>query len=246
MSLPPVKTSEIPVITEQEWKILKEKPIAGVRIIETKYSNKINVITALNKYIEDNNLKEIKDQCGYSVIEPIPIFHTDNEYMMQAILNDDVKLFESIFTHEVQKIMLEPLDFCKYVLHTMEDCINHDAISCLRHAMSNDYTKNRLIYSWLPNATISGYWFKSIARFPVTVNTVFVDSGVLDRMDPLDRNIVYYMITDSAVRCCNTVVFKWCIDTYWKETNRVFKEYGTEPFLNMDNLAAFFELTGNG
>ena len=246
MSLPPVKTSEIPVITEQEWNLLKEKPIVGVSIIETKYSNKINVITSLNKYIKDNNLEEIKDVWGYSIIEPIAIFHTDNEYMMHAILNDNAKLFESIFTHEVQKIMLEPLDFCNYVLHTMDDCINHDAITCLRHVMSNDYTKDRLIYSWLPNATISGYWFKSIARFPVTVNMVFVDSGVLVRMDPLDRNIAYHMITDSAIRCCNTAVFKWCIDTYWKDTNRVFKEYTSEPFLDAEILNAFFELTGNG
>ncbi len=246
MTMPPVEVNRIPVITEQEWNLLKEKPIVGVRIIETKYSNKINVITALNKYIEDNNLEAIKDHWGKSIIKPITIFHTDNEYIMQAILNDDVKLFESLFTHEVQKIMLEPLDFCKYVLHAMDDCINHDAFSCLKHIMSNDYTKDRLRFSWLPNMTVSGYWFKSISRFPVTVKAIFIDSGVLNRMDPLDRDIAYNMITDSAIRCCNTAIFKWCIDAYWKDTNRVFKKYNTEPFLDVEILNAFFELTGNG
>ncbi len=237
------KHFNVPGLTELENAILKEDPLNMISFLQVKYSNNHSVHQQLNQYIDVNSLFSHKDDYGHSIVSTKPFYTTDNEYMILAIETDNVTLFEPIFTHEVQKVILEPLKLQQYVLTTLNDCINHDAYSCIEHITKNDYTKD-LLRLWLINVSLTCYWFPSIARYKRIINLLFIDTGVIDRMEPLEQNILGCMITESAIRTCNTKVFEWCISTFWRTIDYLSSEYAKEPYLNENHLKIYYRLTG--
>lgn len=237
------KHFNIPGLTELENTILRDDPLNMIPFLQVKYSNNRSISQQLNQYIDVNNLSSHKDDYGYSIVSTKPFYDTDNEYTMLAIETDNVTLFEPIFTHEVQKVMLDNLEMQKYVLSTLNDCINHDAYACIAHITKNDYTKDALRL-WLVNISLTRYWFPSIARYGRIINLLFIDTGVINHMEPLERNILGCMITESAIRTCNTKVFEWCISTFWRTIDYLSSEYAKEPYLNENHLKIYYRLTG--
>ena len=233
----------IPEITEEEMSILREDPLNMIPFLQTKYSNNREVQLKLNRFIESTELYKKKDSYGDNIVSTRQFYTTDNEYMIRAIDDDNNVLFESIFTHEVQRISLEPLEFQQYVMDILNDCIDHDAISCIRHILSNDYTCLSII-EWLTNISVLRYWFPSISRHASVINMIFVDTGVIDRMHPLERLILGCMITESAIKMCNTKVFQWCISTFWRTTDYLSSQYAKEPYMNEKHLDIYYKLTG--
>jgi hypothetical protein len=233
---------DINELTDIENTILKEDPIEAIKLLRIKYSNNRIIINKLNEYIHINHLSDKKDEWGKSIITTEEFYETDNEYMILAIAMDNAKLFERIFTHEIQQIMLKPLKLCRYVLKTLNDCIKHDAYSCIKHTMENDYMKDQLT-TWLVNIGISGYWFPSISRHARIINLLFVESNVLDKMEPLDRAIIGSMFTESAICTCNTKIFKWCVFMFYKSIEHLHSEYAVQPYLNESHLKMFYMLT---
>jgi hypothetical protein len=197
----------------------------------------------LNQYIDINNLTKHTNDWGHPIVSKREFYETDNEYMILAIETDNATLFEPIFTHEVQKVMLDSLKMKNYVLSTLNDCINHDAYSCIEHITKNDYTKDNLRL-WLINASLTRYWFPSIARYGRIINLLFINTHVIDHMQPLDSNILGCMITESAIRMCNTKVFEWCISTFWRTIDYLNSEYAREPYLNEKHLEMYRKMTG--
>ncbi len=213
-----------------------------IPFLQVKYSNNRSVHNQLNQYIDVNNLSSHKGDWGRPNVSTTPFYRTDNEYMILAIETDNITLFEPIFTHEVQQTMLEPLKLQQYVLSTLNDCINHDASACIEHITKNDYTKVFLPI-WLTNISLNRYWFPSIARYKRTIDLLFVDTHIIDHMQPLDRTVLGCMITDSAIRTCNTEVFEWCISTFWRTIDYLSSEYAKEPYLNETHLKIYQRLT---
>lgn len=237
------KHFNVPGLTELENAILKEDPLNTVSFLQVKYSNNRSISQQLNQYIDVNNLSFHKDDHGHSIVSTKPFYTTDNEYMILAIETDNVTLFEPIFTHEVQKVMLESLKLQQYVITTLNDCIDHDAYSCIQYITKNDYTKD-LLRQWLVNISLTRYWFPSIARYGRIINLLFINTGVIDHMQPLERNILGCMITESAIRMCNTEVFEWCISTFWRTIDYLNSKYAKEPYLNENHLKIYYRLTG--
>lgn len=236
------KHFDIPGLTTLENTVLKDDPINAVPFLQVKYSNNRVVHQQLNQYIDVNNLSAHKDMWGHSIVTTKPFYYTDNEYMILAIETDNITLFEPIFTHEVQKVMLESRKFRDYVLTTLNECINHDAYACIEHITKNDYTA-KVLPLWLVNASMTQYWFPSISRYGRIINILFVDNKVIDHMEPLDRNILGCMITESAIRMCNTKVFEWCISTFWRTIDYLSSRYAKEPYLNENHLKIYRILT---
>lgn len=228
-------------LTDLENTILHNDPANMIPFLQVKYSNNRSVHHQLNQYIDVNNLSSHKGW-GRPIVSTKPFYQTDNEYMILAIETDNAALFESIFTHAVQRIMLEPLKLKDYVLSTLNDCINHDASACIEHVTKNDYTKD-VLRSWLTNISISRYWFPSIARYKRTIDLLFINTCILDHMQPLDRNVLGCMITESAIRTCNTKVFEWCVSTFWHTIDYLNSEYAKEPYLNETHLKIYQRLT---
>jgi hypothetical protein len=237
------KHFNVPGLTELENAILKEDPLNMISFLQVKYSNNHSISQQLNQYIDVNGLSSHEDDYGYSIVSTKPFYTTDNEYMVLAIETDNITLFEPIFTYEVQKVMPDNLEMQKYVLTTLNDCINHDAYSCIKHITENDYTIKYLPL-WLVNTLETHYWFPAIARYERIINLLFIDTSVIDHMEPLERNILGCMITESAIRTCNTEVFKWCISTFWRTIDYLSSEYAKEPYLNENHLKIYYRLTG--
>ena len=234
---------DIQGLTEHENEFLKSDPINAITFLQVKYSNNRKIHDQLNEYIDIHNLTQNTNNWGKHIISKRKFYETDNEYMILAIETDNVTLFEPIFTHEVQKIILDSLKLKKYVLGTLNDCINHDAYTCIKHITENNLTKDAL-HLWLVNISISSYWFPSIARHRRIIDLLFVDTGVIDHMQPLERNILGCMITESAIRMCNTTVFEWCISTFWRSIDYLNSEYAKEPYLNEKHLEMYRKMTG--
>ena len=216
-----------------------------IPFLQIKYSNNREVQLKLNHFIESSELDKQKDSYGDNIVAIRQFYRTDNEYMIHAIENDNTVLFEGIFTHDVQRILFEPLQYKQYVMDTLNDCIDHDAISCIKHILSNDYTR-RSILNWLINISVSQYWFPSISRHSSIINILFVDTGVIDQMQPLERLILGCMITESAIKMCNTKVFRWCISTFWRTIDYLSSQYAKEPYLNEKYLEIYYKLTEKG
>ena len=232
------KHFNVPGLTELENAILKEDPLNTVSFLQVKYSNNSSISQQLNQYIDVNNLSSHKDDRGCPIVSKQQFYTTDNEYMILAIETDNLTLFEPIFTHEVQKVALDSLKMKDYVLTTLNDCITHDAYACIEHITRNDYTKDALRL-WLVNISLTRYWFPSIARYGQIINLLFIDTGIIDHMEPLERNILGCMITESAIRTCNTEVFEWCISTFWRTIDYLNSEYAKEPYLNEKHLKIY-------
>ena len=232
----------IPELTEEEMIILQEDPLNMIPFLQIKYSNNREVQLKLNKFIESTGLNKQKDSWGDNIVSTKPFYRTDNEYMIHAIENDNTVLFEGIFTHEVQRILFEPLQRRQYIFDTLNDCIDHDAISCIKHILNNDYTKNSIL-NWLVNISVSQYWFPSISRHIEVINTLFVNTGVIDKMQPLERLILGCMLTESALKMCNTKAFQWCITTFWHTIDYLSSQYAKEPYLNEKHLEIYRRLT---
>lgn len=236
------KHYNIPGLTELENSFLKEDPINTIPFLQVKYSNNRKIHDHLNQYIDVFNLTKHKDEWGRPIVSKQSFYETDNEYMILAIETDNVTLFEPIFTHELQKVMLEPLKLQQYVITTLNECINHDAYSCIEHITKNNYTKDALRL-WLVNISLTRYWFPSIARYERIIDLLFIYTGVIDHMQPLERNILGCMITESAIRMCNTKVFEWCISTFWRSIDYLDSEYAKEPYLNEKHLEMYRKMT---
>lgn len=232
------KHYNIPGLTELENSFLKEDPLNAITFLQVKYSNNRKIHDHLNQYIDINNLTKHTDDWGRPIVSKREFYKTDNEYMILAIETDNITLFEPIFTHEVQKVMLDSLKLKDYVMSTLNDCIDHDAYSCIVHITKNDYTKD-VLRLWLVNISLTGYWFPSIARYGRIINLLFINTGVIDHMHPLERNILGCMITESAIRTCNTKVFEWCISTFWRTIDYLNSEYAKEPYLNEKHLEMY-------
>lgn len=230
-------------LTDLENEFLKSDPLNAITFLQVKYSNNRQIHNHLNQYIDVFNLTKHKDDCGHPLISKQPFYETDNEYMILAIETDNISLFESIFTHEIQKVMLEPLKLQQYVITTLNECINHDAYACIEHITKNDYTKDALRL-WLVKISLTRYWFPSIARHGRIINLLFINTGVIDHMQPFERNILGCMITESAIRMCNTKVFEWCISTFWRTIDYLNSEYAKEPCLNEKHLEMYRKMTG--
>ena len=244
---------DIQGLTELENSFLKDDPVNAITFLQVKYSNNHSVYTQLNKYIDAHELTKHTDKWHRQIIFKRPFFDTDNEYMILAIETDNVTLFEPIFTHEIQKVMLDSLKMKDYVMAILNDCINHDAYACIEHITKNDYTKD-VLRLWLVSLSLTRYWFPSIARHGRIINLLFISTGVIDHMRPLERNYLGCMITESAIRMCNTKVFKWCISTFWRSPNGVApatwstidylnSEYAKEPYLNEKHLEMYRKMT---
>ena len=242
MSSIQTKHYDIQGLTEPENSFLKEDPLNAITFLQVKYSNNRKIHDQLNQYIEVFNLTKHTDDWGRPIVSKREFYETDNEYMILAIETDNIILFEPIFTHEVQKVMLEPLKLQQYVISTLNDCINHDAYACIRRITKNDYTKDNLLL-WLVNISLTRYWFPSIARYGRIIDLLFVDTGIIDYMQPLERNILGCMITESAIRMCNTKVFEWCISTFWHTIDYLNSEYAKEPYLNEKHLEIYRKMT---
>ena len=236
------KHYNIPGLTELENSFLKEDPLNAITFLQVKYSNNRKIHDHLNQYIDINNLTKHTDDWGHPIVSKQSFYETDNEYMILAIETDNITLFEPIFTYEVQKVMLESLKMKDYVISTLNDCINHDAYACIKHITENDYTKD-VLRLWLINASLTHYWFPSIARYERIINLLFINTKVIDHMHPLERNILGCMITESAIRMCNTKVFEWCISTFWRTIDYLNSEYAKEPYLNEKHLEMYRRLT---
>lgn len=242
MSSVQTKHYDIQGLTELENNFLREDPLNAITFLQVKYSNNRKIHDHLNQYIDVFNLTKHTDDWGRPIVSKQSFYETDNEYMILAIETDNVTLFEPIFTHEVQKVMLEPLKLQQYVISTLNDCINHDAYACIEHITDNDYTKDNLLL-WLVNISLTRYWFPSIARYGRIINLLFVDTSIIDHMQPLERNVLGCMITESAIRMCNTKVFEWCISTFWRTIDYLNSEYAKEPYLNEKHLEMFRKMT---
>lgn len=243
MSSVQTKHYNIQGLTELENNVLKEDPLNAITFLQVKYSNNRKIYDQLNQYIDINNLTKHTDDWGNPLVSKQPFYTTDNEYMILAIETDNITLFEPIFTHEVQKVMLDSIKTKDYVLTTLNDCINHDAYACIEHITKNDYTKNDLRL-WLVNISLTRYWFPSIARYGRIINLLFINTRVINHMQPLERNILGCMMTESAIRTCNTKVFEWCISTFWRTIDYLSSEYAKEPYLNENHLKIYYRLTG--
>ena len=240
-------------LTELENSFLKEDPINAITFLQVKYSNNRKIHDHLNQYIDINNLTRHTDNWGHPIVSKQSFYETDNEYMILSIETDNITLFEPIFTHEVQKVIMDTFELKGYVLSTLNDCINHDAYTCIKHITENDYTKD-VLHLWLVNISLTRYWFPSIARYERIIDLLFIDTGVINHMQPLEHNILACMITESAIRMCNTKVFKWCISTFWRSPNGVApatwrtidylnSKYSKEPYLNEKHLEMYRRLT---
>ena len=236
------KHCDIQGLTELENSFLREDPINAISFLQVKYSNNRLIHKQLNHFIDTHELTKHTDDWGHPIITKQPFFDTDNEYMILAITTDNVTLFEPIFTHEVQKLMLDSLKMKDYVLSTLNECINHDAYACIEHIIKNDYTKD-VLPLWLVNISITRYWFPSIARHGRIINLLFIDTGVIDHMQPLERNLLGCMITESAIRMCNTKVFEWCISAFWHTIDYLNSEYSKEPYLNEKHLEMYRKMS---
>lgn len=234
--------NDIQGLSEIENSFLREDPINAISFLQVKYSNDRKIHDQLNKYIDTHKSTEHTDYYGHPIISKRSFFDTTNEYMILAIETDNITLFEPIFTHEVQKVMLDSLKMKSYVMSTLNDCINHDAYSCIEHIIKNDYTKD-VLHIWLVNISLTRYWFPSIARYERIINLLFIDTGVIDHMQPLEHNILGCMITESAIWMCNTRVFEWCISTFWHTIDYLNSEYSKEPYLNEKHLEMYRKMT---
>lgn len=241
MSSVQTKHYDIQGLTELENIFLKEDPINAITFLQVKYSNNRKLHDQLNQYIDINDLTRHTDDWGKPLLSKQPFYETDNEYMILAIETDNIALFEPIFTHEVQKVMLDSLKMKDYVISTLNDCVNHDAYACIKHITENDYTKD-VLRLWLVNISLTRYWFPSIARYERIINLLFINTGVIEHMQLLERNILGCMITDSAIRTCNTKVFEWCISTFWRTIDYLSSEYSKEPYLNEKHLEMYRHL----
>lgn len=233
---------DIQGLTELENSFLREDPVNAISFLQVKYSNNCLIHKQLNYFIDTHGLTKHTDDWGHPIVSKRSFFDTYNEYMILAITSDNVKVFEPIFTHEVQKIMLDSLKMKDYVISTLNDCINHDAYSCIEHITKNDYTKD-VLPLWLVNISLTHYWFPSIARYGRIINLLFVDTGVIDNMQPLERNVLGCMITESAIRMCNKKVFEWCVSTFWRSIDYLNSEYAKEPYLNEKHLEMYRKMT---
>lgn len=232
----------IPGLTELENKLLHEDPINMISFLQVKYSNNSLLYQRINNYIIAHDLTSHKDSWGREIIMIKPFYNTDNEYMMYAIETDNIALFEPIFTHEIQKVMLNQHDLKNYVMSTINDCINHDSVSCLENIIKNAYITHSLPV-WLTNISITGYWFPAVARHGKVIDLLFVRTSVINNMEPLERTILGCMVTESAIKTCNKAVFNWCISVFWRNIDYLSSEYAKEPYLNEAHLKIFHILT---
>ena len=114
MSSVQTKHYDIQGLTELENNVLKEDPVNAITFLQIKYSNNRKIHDQLNQYIDINNLTKHTDDWGNPIISKQSFYETDNEYMILAIETDNVILFESIFTHDVQKVPLESIKMKDY------------------------------------------------------------------------------------------------------------------------------------
>lgn len=229
--------------TSREYKVLEMDPCTAVSILETKYSNDGEAIKELNDIITNRKLTDIKDEFGRSKISKIEEFNTTDVYMRETINTSDIKNFDLILTREIQRLLDDPLKLIDYICIIIDDCLNHKSDQCLEVLLHNPYIERRLQNSWLPDITISQYYFKGIAHNIRNIKKMYFDNGVYNKMDHLDRQSFRCMVTESALRCCNTHVFEWCCKYLWRDIDYMKKQFEIQPYLNNDLLKWYFYLT---